>query len=720
MRRMLSDIKFAISNDFLSAFAEIPRNKQRKVSEFITRFQSDPASPGINYEPIRHALDKNMKSVRIDKEYRGIVYKPSKGNVYLLLHVALHDDAYKWAEKRRCSVNTYTNSVQVYEVSKTVLISNASAKSAVSEQPALFGNISKNNLLKMGIPEDLTDLVYSLKNREDFAGSKQFLPEESYEALSFVFEGIPVDEVINEMFLDQQEEHVDAEDFDKALKTSVSKQKFVVFDKENEHELQEMLTAPLDQWRVFLHRSQRKIVENDYSGSARVLGGAGTGKTVVAMHRAKYLAEKIYTKPDEMILFTTFTTNLVEDIRNNLKKICSPNIMKRIEIVNIDRWANEYLLRNGYEYELKYGKDLDLLWERAYAAAPDDFDYDIHFLKDEWEYIVAAKDIDNLQDYLKCSRKGRGVRAGRRERVKIWKVMELFRKEMDQEKVRDINALFMDARVVLKNKGTIKKYRSVIVDEAQDLSPQAFMLIRELMGEQKRNDIFIVGDAHQRIYGRKISLKQCGVNIQGRSSILKINYRTPEETRNWAFSILKGFDFDDLNEGIDTGKGYKSLFKGPEPKVEHFETSEEEIEFVYNRIKKLIEEGADPRDICAVFRTRTLKRDFMKALHNRGMETYQISPNMAEDRSSNFVRIATMHRVKGLEFEHIFIVSVNKNVLPLNHALRDIDDPVELNRVKLSERSLLYVAATRSKSTLTISSYGTPSEFLLNQTDEKG
>src|SRR6056297_2552147 len=378
MRKMLSDIKFAISNDFLSAFAEIPRNKQRKVSEFITRFQSDPASTGINYEPIRHALDKNMKSVRIDKEYRGIVYKPSKGNVYLLLHVALHDDAYKWAEKRRCSVNTYTNSVQVYEVSKTVLISNASAKSAVSEQPALFGNISKNNLLKMGIPEDLNDLVYSLKNKEEFVQSKRFLPEESYEALAFIYEGIPVDEVINEMFLDEQQEHVDADDFDKALKSSVSKQKFVVFDKENEHELQEMLTAPLDQWRVFLHRSQRKIVENDYSGPARVLGGAGTGKTVVAMHRAKYLAEEMYTEPGDQILFTTFTRNLAADIEENLRKLCDPEAMKRVEVVHLDKWVINFLKRQGYPHRIEYYDshkgELNDLWEAALSLRPDDVD----------------------------------------------------------------------------------------------------------------------------------------------------------------------------------------------------------------------------------------------------------------------------------------------------------------------------------------------------------
>jgi len=461
-----------------------------------------------------------------------------------------------------------------------------------------------------------------------------------------------------------------------------------------------------------LHRSQRKIVERDYSGPVRVLGGAGTGKTVVAMHRAKYLAERVYTNPEDMILFTTFTTTLAEDIRNNLKKICSGEIMKRIEVVNIDRWVNEYLSHNGYQYDVVYGRDVDKFWERAIATAPDDFDYDVHFLKGEWDAIVAAKDIHTREDYFKCARTGRGTRAGRRKRAKIWTMLELFRKELDQAKVREINSLLMDARVVLKNKGTSRKYRSVIVDEAQDLSPQAFMLIRELMGEQKRNDIFIVGDAHQRIYGRKISLKQCGVNIQGRSRILKINYRTPEQTRNWAFTVLNGINFDDLDEGFDDGKGYTSLFKGAEPWIEHFKSPSEEVTFVYNRVKALIENGTDPRDICITFRTNTLKKAFAKELKDLGLETYQLANNKPEDRFHNTVRLATMHRVKGLEFEHVFIANVNKGILPLKYVFNGVDEEAETDRLRIAERSLLYVAATRAKNSLTISSHGTASEFL--------
>ncbi len=195
---------------------------------------------------------------------------------------------------------------------------------------------------------------------------------------------------------------------------------------------------------------------------------------------------------------------------------------------------------------------------------------------------------------------------------------------MNEEKARDIDSLMMDARMILREKPVHLPYRAIIVDEGQDLSPQAYRLIRAIISGPKPNDIFIVGDAHQRIYERKVSLKRCGIQIQGRSRILKINYRTPEQTRNWAFQILKGETFDDLDDGIDTGKGYRSLFRGTQPEVRVFSRWEEEVEAIAAQVRAWTEQGADLRDICLVARTKTLLKDYKAMLTAKGLDSYQI------------------------------------------------------------------------------------------------
>ncbi len=713
----LNTIRCAISTDFFTAFADIPKNEQKKVSEFITKFQNNPSSSGINYEKIHNSADDNMKSVRIDRDYRGIVYKPDKGNVYLLLWVDSHDRAYEWAERKKCAVNKKTGTVQVYEAGEEEKRDHGEVKH-LDERRGIFSDISKNNLLRLGIPGELVNTVWELKDELEFEKKKNLFPPESYEALQFIKAGLSVGEVINELFSEEDPEGIEENDFEQALNNPGSKQQFIVVDSENEKELREILGAPLDKWRVFLHRSQRKIVERDYSGPVRILGGAGTGKTVVAMHRAKRLAEKVFNRPSDRILFTTFTVNLAADIKNNLRKICDSDVLKRIEVVNIDRWVNEYLMAMGYTYDLKYGKAIDDCWERACAFAQEDTSYDVAFFKDEWEQVIAPKDIKTLEEYLRCSRRGRGTPAGRKERKRIWQVIEEFKHEMNNEGIRDIHSMIMDARVVLRNKGAPKDYRTVVVDEAQDISPQGFKLLREMMGEEKRNDLFITGDAHQRIYNQRVNLKQCGINIRGRSRILRVNYRTTEETRNWAFSVLKGERFDDLNGGVDSGKGYKSLFKGPEPDIETFATQDEEVDYIANYVKDLTkpdEKGklkAASRNICICVRTNKLLKAYKTLLRQRGLETYKISTSESENRTVEYLRIATMHRVKGLEFDYVIIAAVNQGTVPLTFIYKDEEDPVKRNQLEKSERSLLYVAATRAKKALLITSGGRASEFL--------
>lgn len=725
----MSDLKVrvAISADFFTAFAAIPRQRQNKVVNFINKFRNNPTSPGINYEKIVNAFDSNIRSVRIDETYRGIVLKPKSSNVYLLLWVDHHDDAYRWAVRKKCIINSQTGSIQVFDVeennesvpSKNVIRESevksnnttvGEAQNISSEDP-IFKNISDELLIKIGVPDEALSIARKICSLSDLDKNINLLPPDAYEALYFLAEGYSIDEVLDEFA--RNDEEVDTEDFAAALSNINTQQKFIVLDDEDgENELKEILSAPLEKWRVFLHPTQRKIVEKSFNGSVRVLGGAGTGKTVVAMHRAKWLAENILNKSNEKILFTTFTRNLAEDIKSNLRKICTPEIMKKIDVVNSDAWVIDFLKKHNYNYKVVYGKELEEIWERALTIASSEIQVPEAFYKEEWEKVVIPNDITTKDEYIKVARLGRGIRLDRKARLLVWKVFEEFKTLMNENSVRDVDTAMMEARLLLKNYGNILPYKTVIVDESQDLGMQSFKLIRQIAGEEHPNDIFIVGDTHQRIYSNKVVLSKCGINIKGRSHRLKINYRTTEETRTWAFNLLNGIKFDDLDTGVEDNKGYKSLLHGPKPEVLNFKCIDEEVNYIASKIKELNNNGIDLNNICLVARTDRQLESYRELLRDKMIKTYKIHRKEAEDRENKSIRVATMHRVKGLEFDYVFLVGVNDGIIPFKPLIESSsDNSVKKQRI-IAERSLLYVAATRAKKEVFVSSYGKESEFL--------
>lgn len=708
-----SKIRVAISADVFTNFAGIQRHEQNKVINFINKFRNNPKSSGINYEKILGAYDQNLRSVRIDENYRGIILKPKDNNVYLLLWIDKHDDAYKWAMRKRTIVNEKTGSIQVYDVEdKSTSISNEENKTFTSKEK-LFKEIEDEVLLKIGVPHDVIDIVRNIYSIEELNERRSLFPEEAYEALYFLAEGSSVEEIID-TYENKDKSTINTNDFAGSLDNLITKKKFFIVDDEDEdNELKKILDAPLEQWRVFLHPSQRKIVEKNANGPIRVLGGAGTGKTVVAMHRAKWLAENIYMEKEEKILFTTFTRNLAEDIKSNLRKICKPDTMKKIDVVNIDAWVNDFLKSNNYNYKIIYGKELDDIWKLAFTVMSDEVDVNEEFYKDEWEQVIVPNEITNKKEYLKVSRIGRGVRLDRKARSIVWEVFEEFKSIMADKKVRDNSTAMMEARLILENHGSILPYKAVIVDEGQDLGIQTYKLIRAIAGQEHSNDIFIVGDTHQRIYSNnKVVLSKCGINIRGRSSKLKINYRTTEETRNWAFKVLNNISFDDMDEGKDDSKNYKSLVHGPKPSVKLFNDIDKEIEYIVKEIKDLNDKGVELSNICVVARIDKQIEMYREHLRDYGIKSHKIKRKEAENRSINGVRIATMHRVKGLEFDYIFLVGINENIVPYKKAIGSDIDKTSRNEKIINERSLLYVAATRAKKEVFVSSYGKASEFL--------
>ena len=697
----------AIFDGFLDAFAAIPRAQQKKVNRFIRKFRQDPTNPSINYEPINTFADSKLRTVRIDQAYRAIVQRPERGNTFILLWVDHHDKAMRWAENKRVEVHPETGALQVF--------TGAVIDGPVGGEPAepeahnggLFVAIRDRELLRLGVPEALLARVQALEEADELEALREDLPPEAFEALYWLSEGESLDEVERAMAV-SAERDIDVTDIDKALERDASKRRFVVV--EDDASLEAMLDAPLDKWRVFLHPSQRRLVERRWNGPVRVLGGAGTGKTVVAMHRAVYLAEQVFTEPGDRILFTTFTKNLAADIHDNLARICGPEALSRIDVVNLDKWVARLLRRAGYEYTIRYWgihRELEDLWTTALGLAPTGAAHPQSFYRDEWELVVQAQGCETWEAYKKARRAGRGVRLSRGQRRDIWPVFEEYRNLLETHGLREPEDALRDAKMLLDQGAARVAVRSIVVDEAQDMSTNAFELLRAVIAVEQRDDLFIVGDGHQRIYRKRVVLSRAGVNIVGRGQRLRINYRTTDEIRRFAVALLEGQVFDDLDGEDDSRRGYRSLTQGEPPKTLELTTFNEEVDAIVDWLG-----DREPAKVCLVARTNHLADRYADALGQKGFPILRLNAGTSDSSREPGLRVATMHRVKGLEYNHMILAGLSDQNMPWRQKVRFSADPSVRREAELMERALLYVAVTRARKSALITAHGQLSGWL--------
>lgn len=444
-----------------------------------------------------------------------------------------------------------------------------------------------------------------------------------------------------------------------------------------------------------------------------MLGGAGTGKTVVAMHRAKWLVRHCFTDSNDRVLFTTFTRNLAVDIKANLKSICTPEQMHRVHVVNLDAWVTEFLRQEDVDIQIAYGEDADSIWENACTLAPQELGLSKDFYQAEWQDVILAQGCQTIRDYLKARRVGRGTRLSRSQRQAIWPVFNEYRSQLRAHGLREPDDAMRDAAQLIRQRGSdTLPYKAVIVDEAQDMSPAAFELIRAIAGEPSKNDLFIVGDAHQRIYGKVVVLSQCGIDIRGRARKLRLNYRTTEETRRWSTAVLTGINVDDLNGGTDSLQDYRSLMHGEVPIVQGFSTFQEEIDFLKSTITHIHASESSHAGICLAVRTNALVDKYCTALSANGIEVKKISRSQPDNLAESGVRVATMHRVKGLQFDYMLLPSLSADVLPSQYGLSRCADETAKQDFINGERSLLHVAATRAKKRVFVTYQDAPSSLL--------
>lgn len=484
MSNLPHEVKLALGADFLTAFSGLPQNQQKKVRRFLDEFAGNHAAPTHNYEKIRGARDENLRSVRIDQDYRGIVLKPAQGNVYVLLWVDKHDDAYQWAARRTCAVHPGTGTMQVVLTQEAAAESMAVSAPVASTEPepkparSLFQCLADEDLVSLGVPATLLGHVREIQDEKELDRLEKILPREAFEATFMLAAGYSVEEARHELGIARQTAF-DTADFAAAVERDSTRRHFVVIT--DAAEMEKLLAAPLAQWRVFLHPSQRRLVEMRAGGPVRVLGSAGTGKTVVAMHRAVWLARNACA-PGQKVLFTTFTRNLAADIASNLKTLCTREEWERLEIVNLDAWTRRFLEKQGFHLKLTYEQSSsDDLWKKALQCAASAGAFSPEFVRSEWDNVIQAHGIETCADYLVVSRVGRSHRLNRRERQQLWPVFAEYRALLSEGGLSEPADAFRTASRLIAARSLSFPYRAVVVDESQDFGNEAFRLLRALV-----------------------------------------------------------------------------------------------------------------------------------------------------------------------------------------------------------------------------------------------
>ena len=697
------------TKEFLEGFAGLEPGVRQKVRELPDKFE-DAVHTGVHLEKLSAAKDDRIRTVRVDQFWRGVVVRLGNAR-YALLRVMAHDDAIAWATKQRFGINPVTGLVEILDVPTVEERVAAVVATAPEEAPSLFADLRDKDFTAVGVDLELIPVLRRIVDEAELYAIANYLPDAQSDAVLLLADGKTPDEVWSELARDYelQGDDVDTEDIETAINQPGTRSHFVVTT--NDEELVELLSGDFEAWRTFLHPTQRAVAYRPiYKGPAKVTGGAGTGKTVVAIHRARFLSEGLIRAGNRSgkILFATYTNSLSTNLDHTLRTFCTPDEFRHLQVSTVDAFARRTLSAAKSSIKpVPSDKLREMAEQAASMAGLDEAQLDGRFLIAEWEQVILARRLTSYADYATSPRPGRGGRLARPARKLVWTALEHLLTELDR-KGQATYIQLAEAAADLLSTQAVKPYAHVIIDEAQDLHPAQWRLLRAAVAPGN-NDLFIVGDAHQRIYDHRVSLRSLGIETRGKSRRLKINYRTSQQILAWTLGILTGQEIDDLDGDPEAQSGYRSSFHGPAPTVQTFTTPGEEAEFVAAQVGEWITNGVAPSSIGVAARTQRDLAVVQSALDDAGITHAQIGA----DGAFAGVRLATMHSSKGLEFARLLVVAVNGDNLP--HPLATTpasEDPGQNALDVLRERCLLYVACTRARDELVVTSSGTPSTLL--------
>ena len=685
-------MQFRIASTFTASLARLSATEQTAVKTTVFDLQTDPKRPGLRMHRVEGARDRSFRSARVNRDIRIIVHQ--FGESMTLCYVDHHAAAYNWALARKMEVHPRTGAMQIVEIQETIREIQVPVYVAVERQeppkPPPAANVPDDALLGYGVPIEWLDSVHSA-DEDTLLDIASHLPEEAGEALlQIAVGGVPQPTLPMPAGSDPFE-HPDA-----------MRRFRVMHDVE---ELAQALDYPWDRWSVFLHPAQRAIVERDYSGPARVSGSAGTGKTIVALHRAVYLARK---NPDARVLLTTFSDTLANVLRDRLRVLISsePRLAERIEVYPIDALAERLYTLNIGTLSIASEKQIRTLIVEASANVKNNrFSHD--FILAEWLQVVNAWRLYSWEAYRDIPRLGRRRRLSENQRQILWTIFEKLRMELKQRGLITRSEMLDQLASRFSDKQR-PPFDFVIVDEAQDIgvSQLRFMAV---LGQEQPDGLFFAGDLGQRIFQHPFSWRALGVEIRGRSHTLKINYRTSHQIRRRS-DLLLGAEIADVDGNTEKRSGTISVFNGPEPTLATRKSEVEEAKTVSNWLRHLVESGLESHEISVFVRSAGEIERATAAIEKAGLKHIVLDDDVRT--VEGHVSASTMHLAKGLEFRAVVVMACDDEVIPLQTRIESVTDESDLEDVYNTERYLLYVACTRARDYLLVTGVEPASEFL--------
>ncbi|MDI6451742.1 3'-5' exonuclease [Anaerobaca lacustris] len=685
-------MEFRIADTFTDSLAKLADQEQKAVKTTAFDLQVNPTSPGMRFHKLDKPRDKNFWSIRVNNDIRLIVHKTDTS--LLLCYVGHHNDAYRWAERRKLQTHPKTGAAQLVEVRETiqevVVPRYIDVEQPAPPKPALFAAVDDDTLLSYGVPPEWMDDVRQA-DEDTVLELTDRLPAEAAEALlELATGGTPG--VPEPVIADTDPfEHPDAQ------------RRFRVMA--NIEELQRALDYPWEKWTVFLHPAQQDLVERQYGGPARVSGSAGTGKTVVALHRAVFLAK---TYSDARVLLTTFSDTLADALRWKLRMLVGnePRLFERIEIHSVEDVGRRLHASCIKEPRLVDDTTLhEMLREASRDAGEHRFSD--HFLWTEWNEVVDAWQLDGWEAYRDVARLGRKTRLGEKQRQLLWGIFEQVRRALAEKGLLTTAMMFAGIADHLKAKKA-RPYQFAVVDEAQDVGVPQLRFLAALAGSNP-DGLFLAGDLGQRIFQPPFSWRSLGVDVRGRSHTLRVNYRTSHQIRQQADRLLPP-ELADVDGNTESRRGTVSVFNGPDPVINVCRDERDEATTVAAWVSQHRAEGLQPHEVGVFVRSASQLSRARAAIEAAGLEPLELSEHF--DSQSGHVSICTMHLAKGLEFRAVVVMACDDEVIPLQERIEVVADDADLEEVYNTERHLLYVACTRARDHLLVTGVEPASEFL--------
>ena len=704
-----SEMRFRIADTFTASLAKLRGEEQKAVKITAFELQMDPAHPGMQFHKIDHAKDRNFWSVRVSRDLRLIVHKT--GSNLLLCYVDHHDAAYRWAEKRRLERHPRTGAAQIVEIREKVrevevprYIEVATTPGEIADDTRrVFVNIPIDELLGYGVPAEWMNDV-KCATEDSLLDLSDHLPEEAIEALLELATGgsptrpgppdhVGVMEEGPPEYATPQLDPFAHPDAQRRFRTMT-----------NAEELRQALDYPWEKWIVFLHPAQRRLVDCDYSGPARVAGSAGTGKTVVALHRAVHLAR---THRSARILLATFSETLAVVLQVRLTRLISnePRLAERIEVHSVSGIARCLHEANLGTPKLATADEIRELLDQA-ASEVGGHRFSSAFLLTEWSRVVDAWQLETWEDYRDVARLGRKTRLAEKQRVVLWAIFSRVRGALAKRELLTEPGMIKRLERHLSSAGHTP-FEHCVIDEAQDIGVAELRLL-SVLGGDRPNGLFFAGDLGQRIFQTPFSWRSLGVDVRGRSRTLRINYRTSHQIRRQADRLLPS-EIVDVDGVTEQRSSTISVFNGPEPLVKVLSSAEEESACIAEWIRARGSEGYEPHEIGVFVRSDAEIGRAIQGIEDAGFSAVALSAHAGG--ASGAVAVGIMHLAKGLEYRAVVIAACDDEILPLQSRIESIADEADLEEVYNTERHLLYVACTRARDCLLVTGVDPGSEF---------